>query len=128
MNIDILKERLDKAREKYDLKSKDAFSSNLSSWREFENFIENEVRELEDASREYRLNKEPKFVNSVPDYGDVIPLSTFIENVNSGGFIDYDGSGEYIKDGMMSGITIKPSDVKNGMARKDFDSIVWFNK
>jgi hypothetical protein len=128
MDIKILKERLEKAREKYDLKMKEAFSKDLPSWGEFEDFIEHEGREMEEASRVYRMHKEPKYVNSVPDYGDVMSLASFIENVKSGGFIDYDGSGEYIKDGMMSGITINPSDVKYGSIRKDFDTIVWFNR
>jgi len=67
-------------------------------------------------------------LEDLPTYGDVMPLTEFIENVECGGFIDYDGSGNYVKDGKMSNITIYPSDVKHNMVRKDFDTIIWFNR
>lgn len=77
--------------------------------------------------RKLRLIDIPIF-EELSDYGDVIYLSEFIENVNSGGFIDYDGFGRYVKDGKESNITIYPSDVKHKMIRKDFDTIIWFNR
>jgi hypothetical protein len=67
-------------------------------------------------------------LSELPDYGDVMTLEHFIENVKDGGFIDYDGFGNYVKDGKMSNIEIYPSDVKHNMIRKDFDTIIWFNR
>ena len=57
-----------------------------------------------------------------------MPIEHFIECVNSGGFIDYDGSGNYATATQMSNITITPSRVKAGMIRKDFTHVVWFNR
>ena len=45
-----------------------------------------------------------------------------------GVFIDYDGYGRYIKDGKKTNIIILPSDVKYQKIRKDFNTMVWFNK
>jgi hypothetical protein len=55
-------------------------------------------------------------------------LKEFVSTCKCGGFIDYDGSGNYIKDGKMSDIDIFPSDVKTNLYRHDFDQIIWFNR
>jgi hypothetical protein len=55
-------------------------------------------------------------------------LKNFISNVKSGGFIDYDGFGRYVRNNEESDITILPSDIKHKSIRKDFDTIIWFNK
>jgi hypothetical protein len=47
---------------------------------------------------------------------------------NYGGFIDYDGIGNYATNTQMSNIEIYPSDIKSGTYRKDFTHIVWFNR
>lgn len=81
----------------------------------------------QEIDRKIRMLKNPIF-EPIPDYGDVMSLETFIECCKSGGFIDYDGSGNYAKDGQMSDISIHPSDVDVNMIRKDFDTVVWFNR
>ena len=73
------------------------------------------------------MEKEPVF-DELSDYGDVMPLTAFIECVKDGGFIDYDGFGYYVRDGKESDIMIHPSDIKRGNVRKDFDTIIWFNR
>ena len=83
--------------------------------------------ELSKLKTQERMERKPTFT-AIPDYGDVMTLKDFIDNVKSGGFIDYDGSGNYVKDDKMSDIQIFPSDVKKGNIRKDFDKIVWFNR
>jgi len=55
-------------------------------------------------------------------------VEDFVECVVSGGFIDYDGSGTYVKDGRLTNITINPSDVRHDAIRKEFTEIVWFNR
>lgn len=116
---------LDIAREE----SQEAFRSvpdNLS-YQGFMDYMEKSNKKVMEASRKYRMIKTPKF-SELPKFGDVMPLSEFIECVNSGGFIDYDGSGNYVKDGMESDIDIYPSDVAHGCVRKDFDTIIWYNR
>lgn len=66
--------------------------------------------------------------DEMPTYGDVMLLSDFIDNVKGGGFIDYDGFGNYCRDNKMSNIEIYPSDVKRESIRTDFDTIIWFNR
>jgi len=70
----------------------------------------------------------PFELSELPDYGDVMSLEHFIENVKHGLFIDYDGYGHYVKDGMESDISIHPSDVEYGAIRSDFDTIIWYNR
>jgi len=98
------------------------------SWDEFCEYMKPEWDKMAELDRERRMIMTPVFERDVPDYGDEMSLEEFIECVKEGGFIDYDGSGEYAKDGKMSGITIHPSDVKHKAIRKDFDTIIWFNK
>jgi hypothetical protein len=77
--------------------------------------------------REQRLLKTPEF-SELPKFGNVMSLKDFIENVAFGMFIDSDGSGNYVKDGKMSNISVRPSDVKHKSLRPDFDTMIWFNK
>lgn len=75
-----------------------------------------------------RLNTVEYELEEIPSYGQRMSLKSFIANVKCGGFIDYDGYGNYVKDGKMTDITIYPSDVKINCVRKDFDEIIWFNR
>jgi hypothetical protein len=90
-------------------------------------FLSPEGDELYLLKTKERMMRDPVF-EDVPNYGDVMLLKEFIEHVNSGGFIDYDGHGKYVRDNRMSDIYIYPSDIKRGNVRKDFDTIVWFNR
>jgi len=83
---------------------------------------------LGELSRKKRMQMEPILDREIPDYGDRMTLEHFIECVDCGGFIDYDGSGTYIKDEMMTSISIYPSDVKHKAIRKEFKEIIWFNR
>lgn len=80
-----------------------------------------------ELGRQIRMLREPVY-SDIPDYGDVMSLKEFLEYVDDGMFIDYDGSGNYVKDGKMSDIDIFPSDVEHNAVRKDFDTIIWFNR
>lgn len=93
----------------------------------FMKFMEETNKKVSQASRLYRMVKTPKF-SELPSHGHIMSLDDFIDIVKSGGFIDYDGSGNYVKDGLESDITIYPSDVKNNAIRIDFDTIVWYNR
>jgi hypothetical protein len=96
----------------------------------FEDYWEHmkpENRRLAELSREERMIM-PYELSELPSYGDVMTLEHFIECVKEGGFIDYDGYGYYVKDGMETDITIHPSDIGHGAIRKEFDTIIWYNR
>ena len=100
---------------------------NSKSWKEYCDFFEIEFKRFEELDREKRMIM-PYTLEEIPDYGDVMSLKDFIAEVNAGNFIDYDGFGQYAKNNTMSDICIIPSDVKHNAIRKDFDTVVWFNK
>ena len=43
-----------------------------------------------------------KFTEEIPKYGDVIEIDEWYEYVKDGDFIDYDGCGNFAKDGLMT--------------------------
>ena len=80
-------------------------------------------------NREKRMLMIPEFTDRDFDADDdVMSLKNFIENVNDGGFIDYDGFGRYIRGNQESNIDIYPSDIRHDAIRDDFDTIIWFNR
>ena len=94
---------------------------------EFEKYMSVTSDKVQELSQKYRLVQEPVFTE-LSTYGHVMTLTEFIESVKTGGFIDYDGFGLYVRDGLESDITILPSDVYSNMVRNDFDTIFWFNR
>lgn len=97
------------------------------SYEGFRNHFKEINLKIRVASQNLRLIKTPEF-SKLSDFGDVMNIKDFIENCRCGGFIDYDGFGYYVKDGQESNIEILPSDVISGNYRKDFDTIIWFNR
>lgn len=118
--LNILDEQLSEANNKFDF-------LNCKSFREYEDYIEPYSSKMNELSRKIRMIREYE-LEEIPTYGDVMTLDYFIECVQDGGFIDYDGSGNYIKDGKMTNISIYPSDVEHGAIRREFDTIIWFNR
>jgi hypothetical protein len=125
MNIEELEKLYDKASDEYD-KHYDNIPNNLN-YKEYENYMSEVTKKITDLNRKIRLIKNPTF-SPISDYGHVMSLKNFISNVKSGGFIDYDGFGRYVRNNEESDITILPSDIKHKSIRKDFDTIIWFNK
>lgn len=127
MNEEIkkLEEELERAYEEDNKRFNDA-PPNMN-FEEFEDYMSVTSKKVAEISRKLRLIKEPTY-SELPEYGDVMSLEQFIGYVESGGFIDYDGFGRYVKDDKESDINIYPSDVKNGSIRKDFDTIIWYNR
>lgn len=120
-----LLEKLEAAREQ----NSEAFQNAPSgmNFQEFDEYMDKSQRKLSLASRKYRKIKTPTY-SDIPTFGSVMSLKEFISCCRCGGFINYDGSGNYVKDGKMSDIDVYPSDVKNRCIRKDFDTIIWFNR
>ena len=96
-------------------------------YKEFQKYMEEAYEKVGELDRELRLIKTPTF-SKIPTYGTVMDLEDFIEDCKVGNFIDYDGSGNYVRDGKKSDINIYPSDVEYDAVRKDFDQIIWFNR
>jgi len=103
-------------------------TNNYNSYEEYEKSLEPEASQLAKVSRELRKIKPYKLTDSLHKHDDIMTVQDFIENCNCGGFIDYDGFGRYVKDGLESDIQVHPSDVEHGMLRDDFDHIVWYNR
>lgn len=100
---------------------------NIKSFQEYEELLEPENSLISFLSREKRMIM-PYKLSDIPKYGSLMTLKDFIKDVKNGCFINYDGSGNYIKDDKMTDIVIYPSDVEYNSIRKDFDKIIWFNK
>jgi hypothetical protein len=94
---------------------------------DFLKWAEPEIKALAELSREKRMMM-PYELSDIPDYVDVMPLKDFIDCVEGGGFIDYDGSGNYVLNGKETNIAVYPSDVKHGAIRWEFDSVAWYNR
>jgi hypothetical protein len=102
--------------------------SKYDTYDEYEIAIAPFQAKLRSLDRELRMIMPYELMNEIADDDDVMTIKEFINAVKSGGFIDYDGYGRYVKDGKKTNITILPSDVKYQAIRKDFNTIVWFNK
>jgi len=63
-----------------------------------------------------------------PKYGDLFTMKHWLECVEVGGFIDYDGYGHYATETQTSNIEVKPSDVKKGKIDKTWTHIMWYNR
>jgi len=71
--------------------------------------------------------KDPKW-EPIPDYGHVMTVEEFYECCDDGGFIDYDGTGNYAVKDMMSNVEITPSKILKIGINKRFTHVVWFNR
>lgn len=120
--IDLELEELDKI-----IELKESVWDNSKPWEEYDEYLRPENRKISELGRERRMIM-PYELDELPTYGDVMSLEDFIEYAKNGMFIDYDGSGDYVKNGKRTNISIYPSDVMAGMIRKDFDTIIWFNR
>ena len=99
----------------------------LKDYPEYVKYNEPERSQIRLLSREQRMIQ-PIELSELSNFGTVMSLEEFIDNVKGGGFINYDGFGIYVKDGQETGIEIYPSDVKNLCIREGFDTIIWFNR
>lgn len=98
------------------------------SFEQYEKRKEPFISKLLHLDRELRLIMIPVFDDEIENGDDVMSIEEFIGSVNEGFFIDYDGFGCYTKDKKISNIKVYPSDVSHNSLRKDFDTIVWYNR
>lgn len=64
----------------------------------------------------------------LPEYGDHMPLTDFIERCEGGDFIDYDGFANYASETEMFPQEVYPSDVVNKTIDRQYSHVVWFNR
>jgi hypothetical protein len=64
----------------------------------------------------------------IPKYGDLMTLEKFTDCCKCGGFMDYDGCGNYCTAIEMSDKEAVPSDITNGIIDYSYSHVVWFNK
>lgn len=70
---------------------------------------------------------ECEYTEKLPKYGHLIPVDEFKEDVENQCFLDFDGSGQCVKDGLMCRkCTIKPSRVNE--IPEDATHIMWYNE
>lgn len=83
---------------------------------------------IQNISQLMRLKQEPSITYKRKKGGNKYSIEDFIDMVNDGVLIDYDGYGVYASDKGVSDIEIYPSDIKNNMYRKDFTHVIWYNR
>tara|TARA_R110000796_G_scaffold88978_2_gene192355 strand:+ start:2493 stop:2870 length:378 start_codon:yes stop_codon:yes gene_type:complete len=83
---------------------------------------------LEDNRRKITLISPYELDDLDKTSGDYMPFAEFADCCENGGFIDYDGFGNYATDKKVSNLTIYPSDIMVGVCRKDFTHVLWYNK
>ena len=103
-------------------------SNNYDTYTEYEIAIAPFQAKLRALDRELRMILPCELIDEIDSDDDVMTIKEFINAVKSGLFVDTDGYGRYVKDNKKTNITISPSDVKYQAIRKDFNTIVWFNK
>jgi len=101
--------------------------SKSSTFQDYEDYLRPTAIPVDELGMEIRLI-EPYKLSKLSEYGDHMTLKEFEEDVDCGGFIDYDGFGRYAMETQESDIYVYPSDIRAGKGRKDFTHIMWFNK
>lgn len=79
------------------------------------------------AAKAMQMDEEA-VLRPLDDYGDHMKLGSFLDCVQSGGFIDYDGFGEYATETQVSGKRVHPSDVAAGKIDTNYTHVVWYNR
>lgn len=114
--------------EKFLSSKDDEFMAKTRSYDEYSEKRRPYTSKIAKLDRQRRLIMTAVAQDKVGADDDVMSLAHFIENCKSGGFIDYDGFGRYVRDGIEYNVEILPSDVHYNSLRKDFDTIVWYNR
>lgn len=83
---------------------------------------------LQNMIRLENLNETPIFYRVVKDEDDIFTLDEFLDQCQSGMFVNSDGSGSYSKNGFIYWEDAVPSDFISGRINRDYTHVVWFNK
>ena len=126
MTVDELNAFLEKEEPIADQKASEAYAA--PTVQEFEVQHRLAYQEHNKASKYLRLKTTDLNMEPHDDIGDLFDIESFKANVESGGFINYDGFGYYANETEQSNIEVYPSDVKSGIYRKDFSHVKWYNR
>lgn len=86
-----------------------------------------EEREVKRAAYMESRRDKGEYIDDVPDYGDLMTVREFIENVYNGLFVDGDGFGNPVRNGLVNNLCeIPPSRLDK--IPKNATHIIWFNK
>ena len=98
--IEKLEEEFDKFKKDFDDKWFTVENLKVKTFLDYEQEIKelfgDKIKKLSSLRRKERFGRIPTFYE-ISDFGDVMSLKKFVSCVKSGGFIDYDGFGRYIK-------------------------------
>jgi len=120
-----LRERIEVERGK--IKKVDASWDYNKGYVEYLEAIDKYQSKIEEYDLEIRLMRDYE-LSDHSTHGDLFTMEEFREDVQCGGFIDSDGSGNYATEDKQSDIGIYPSDFKGNRVRSDFTHVMWFNK
>ena len=76
------------------------------------------------------------YTDPVPDYGELMTVEEYLAAVDRGSFIDYDGHGEAVRDGLVArhnpfipgpNDPVVPSD-RDSKIPLDATHVVWYNR
>lgn len=93
-------------------------------------FSNQDYWELEEALLKHQITTSDYTTREVPEYADVMTIDEFVECVESGGFIDYDGSGYYMtNETTETDIPVNLTTIRSvGEYRKDMPFVAWYNR
>jgi len=125
-------DKLEKYYEKLEIANDelDVFRDGWDFQRTYEEYeVESELfyEKIAVINRAIRLLK-PFKLKDKDGHGSLMTLEDFVDSCKSGGFIDYDGFGNYSTKDKISDITIYPSDVEANELRSNFTHVTWYNR
>lgn len=92
-----------------------------------EDFDDQESRALHNLWKNMKVNIS-LFERPIPDYGDLMDIGKWIDDVHKGLLIDEDGIGYYSNGLVMYNLRIRPTDVFTDNVKTRYTNVVWFNK
>jgi hypothetical protein len=95
--------------------------------------IDDAIKSLErviTANWDEKMKCPPSFAEAHPKYGDLMAVADWVRNVESGGFIDYDGNGDLATAELNYNVPIHPSDITRLKLKIPSwaTHVIWFNR
>lgn len=126
-NIATLQREKERLEDRYDEISDECAKEGLS-YKEFQKKSESVKEQIYLICKYIRLKQDPSLQYDKEWFGDLMTLEEFIAMCQHNMFVDDDGYGYYATENAKSDILLYPSDITEGIYRKDFSHVIWFNK
>lgn len=104
---------------------KDECLKENKSWNDYCELSHDVAYNLYLISKYIRLKQTPVVEYGKKWRGKKMPLETFIEECEKGRYYDLDGEGHYATENARADIVVCPSDIMEGIYRKDFPFVIW---